>query len=188
MRIKNYNVFIYGNIFEKSGIMLETEELSRYIYKDLINKDIKENDKYIYNINSKNIEIIVDTKYCNKLKTLALFISNKNNIKSAKIYINLPLNEFSLWHEIAHFIRFGKLGEKIEKSKNKLLKSSKFAKNFIKTDKLDKLIELIYLCDDSEMNSYIHEIYSKINYIKTKNNLSDKNRFFKEYMNNIDFF
>lgn len=177
MKIHSFHSFIYGRIFETSGIMDDVINVSNFIISDLENKEIKDKDTYKYDIDNHKITICIDNNFLKEYKADAMFKVSKSPDKH-KIYVSTPLNTINIYHEIAHFIRYKKLGEKIEKCKNKLLRSSKLSGVFVEKTNFDNLLHIIYLCDDSEMNSYIHETYYMLVKNREKYKKLTKNDFF----------
>jgi len=189
MKIKRFEDFIFGNYYdiispnlnEKLGIIDEVETLSNELFNKLIN--IKNGKKYQFVIDDDIINIEVNNEKLEKINAYALFIPNKQNNNIAKILIKTDLKKNYLFHEIAHFIRYKKLGNKIETIKRNLLNSTNKTKYYI--NNFETLIEMIYLSDESEMNSFIHEIYYSL---KKEYDISlNKNDFFQNETN-FDFY
>jgi len=195
--ILNYNSFIY----EKLGINDDVIILSDFLFDYLKNIKFEQNKSItiddIPNVSFKIKEIII--KFINYNNNIASFDISKSKYSKDgyKLYINLSNNytKNELYHELSNVIQHDKLTtKKIEYS----LGNYNSVNNSIFKDKFNNLINMLYYSDDSEISSFVHQVYSEMEiYFKkyNKNNsifeyfLSNNNHYnISKYMINYDIF
>jgi len=188
MNFENY-------INEKLGIRDDVLILSDFLFNYL--KDVDKNkmivirDEIIPKVSFKISKIFI--KFVKNHIYIASFNEKRTKLtkKGIEIYLIFRANEdilkTTINHELSHLIDYEiKLSKRINDFRDKI--SASKISNYLNNKKFVNLCNLIYLSDDGEIKSIVHEFYEFLieNYKKFGKKEEDKNKLFNYLIENFN--
>jgi hypothetical protein len=163
MKIISYRDFF---ITEKLHINKHIELLSKLIL-DEINAGLKTFDIEYLPLNIKNIN--VEIKEMSDFGYLDIDKSYKDNGWNIFLYLNPRSKLDTITHEIDHILKLVKTNKSnVLRKMSHVIASNGF--KYMNDNEINHFIQMVYLCDDLEIDEMLNELYGYI-----KNYMSDNN-------------
>ena len=170
--IISYKKFV---ILERLGISQDVEVLSNYLKSKITDKSLTI-DNIPLKLSKPINKIFIDINRNRNSNTEAHFDIGRSSLtnKGYDLYLVFspnPTLEF-ISHEVSHAFQFIMKGREQSLHDIDRLKSAKLAKGLLpfgaKNSKLNEVVDLIYYLSDSEIDSYVVELYSHITQLSKK--------------------